>query len=146
MPGDRSSRAPDSPTEGRSDAEAAAWRRGDPYLVYRDGHDREEVLSLPESWQRVAVGRSLNMDLVLSWDSEVSNLHAELQRLGDSWLVVDDGISRNGSFVNGQRVEGRRRLLDGDELRFGSTLMTFRAPLQFSQETITSLDLPDADR
>lgn len=146
MPRDPSSRPTEPPTEGRSDAESAAWRRGDPYLVYRDGHGREEVLSLPESWQRLAIGRSLNMDLVLSWDSEVSNLHAELQRLGDSWLVVDDGLSRNGSFVNGKRVEGRRRLLDGDELRFGSTVMAFRAPLQFSQETITSFDLPDDDR
>jgi pSer/pThr/pTyr-binding forkhead associated (FHA) protein len=86
----------------------------------------------------VVVGRSLNVDLVISWDEEVSGLHAELQRLGDDWLLVDDGLSRNGSFVNGQRVSGRRRLRDGDRLCFGSTEMRFQAPFQTGHETVVA--------
>jgi predicted component of type VI protein secretion system len=133
---------PPSSSASASDAEAeqelAARRRGDPYLVYRDHHDRQRVLSLPETWTRVVVGRSLNVDLVLSWDEEISGLHAELQRLGDDWLVVDDGLSRNGSFVNGQRVSGRRRLRDGDRLCFGSTELRFQAPFQMTQETVVA--------
>ena len=35
----------------------------------------------------------------------------------------------NGTFVNGERVTGRRRLRDGDELRFGGTAIVFRAPV-----------------
>ena len=34
---------------------------------------------------------------------------------------MDDGLSRNGTFVNGERLSGRRRLTDGDTLRFGGT-------------------------
>ena len=55
------------------------------------------------------------------WDSEVSRLHAQLEPVGRDWIVVDDGLSRNGTFVNGERVNGRRRLRDGDRLVFGET-------------------------
>ena len=61
-------------------------------------------------------------------DEEVSRLHAEIERIGGEWTVSDDGLSRNGSFVNGERVAGRRRLADRDELRFGSTMVLFRSP------------------
>ncbi|MFL5820422.1 MAG: FHA domain-containing protein [Solirubrobacteraceae bacterium] len=130
---------PASDAEGEQ--ELAAQRRGDPYLVYRDHRGRQRILSLPETWNRVVVGRSLNVDLVLSWDDEVSGLHAELQRLGDDWLLVDDGLSRNGSFVNRERVSGRRRLRDGDRLCFGSTEMHFHAPFQMGHETVVARDV-----
>jgi DNA-binding CsgD family transcriptional regulator len=42
--------------------------------------------------------------------------------------VVDDGLSRNGTFVDGERVAGRRRLRDRDLLRAGTTLILFRYP------------------
>ena len=126
---------PPSASDADGEQELAAQRRGDPYLVYRDHRGRQRILSLPETWNRVVVGRSLNVDLVLSWDDEISGVHAELQRLGDDWLLVDDGLSRNGSFVNGQRVSGRRRLRDGDRLGFGSTEMRYHSPLQTSHHT-----------
>jgi pSer/pThr/pTyr-binding forkhead associated (FHA) protein len=55
-------------------------------------------------------------------------VHAELEPSGGVWTLVDDGLSRNGSFVNGERVNGRRRLRDRDMLRFGRTVVLFRAP------------------
>jgi len=42
--------------------------------------------------------------------------------------VLDDGLSRNGTFVNGERLTGRRRLHDGDTLMLGATAIVFRAP------------------
>jgi DNA-binding CsgD family transcriptional regulator len=59
-----------------------------------------------------------------------------LERAGALWTLVDDGLSRNGSFVNGERLRGRRRLVDGDELRFGDTIVVFRAPLPVFEETV----------
>ena len=50
----------------------------------------------------------------------MSQLHAELERLGRHWVVSDDGLSRHGSYLNGERLSGRCRLRDGDELRVGS--------------------------
>ena len=65
---------------------------------------------------------------MLDWDDQVSRLHARFERVEEDWTLVDDGLSRNGTFVNGERLSGRRRLIDGDTLRFGATTMTFRSP------------------
>ena len=70
---------------------------------------------------QASVGRSQSSDLVLDWDEEVSRLHARFERVEEDWTLVDDGLSSNGTFVNGERLNGRRRLTDGDTLRFGAT-------------------------
>jgi len=105
-----------------------AERAGVPFLVYRDAEQHQHLFLLSDELERVTVGRGSSSDIWLDWDSEVSRVHAELGRTGDSWTVADDGLSRNGSYVNGERVRGR--LLDADVLRIGSTLMTFRQPRQ----------------
>ena len=46
----------------------------------------------------------------------------------DECTLVDDGLSRNGSFVNEERVHGRRHLRDGDTIRFGRTDVALPAP------------------
>ncbi len=78
-----------------------------------------------------------------AWDSEVSGLHAELQGLGGEWTIVDDGLSKNGTYVNGERVSGRQRLRDGDRVRIGQTILLYRAggaaPVQ---ETVTAGEAP----
>lgn len=114
---------------------AAANRRGEPYLVYRDAHERQCVLSLPDTWDRMTIGRGMGADLALTWDQDVSRVHAELVRLADDWTVTDDGLSRNGTFVNDRRVEGRRRLMDGDLLRCGDTVLLFVSPFQANDQT-----------
>jgi hypothetical protein len=107
-----------------------AQGRGEPFLSYRDRHGGLIVLSLPASWDRVTIGRSSAAHIPLTWDLEVSTVHAQIERIGGEWVLVDDGLSRNGSYVNGERIPGRRRLDDEDELRFGRTRMLFHAPLR----------------
>lgn len=102
--------------------------RGDAFLVFRDGEDRQAIIVLPVDGRGIVVGRSADVDLSLAFDGEVSRLHAQMERLGSEWVVADEGFSRNGTFVNGEKVVGRRRLRDGDVLRFGSTLVEFRDP------------------
>ena len=46
------------------------------------------------------------------------------------WTVCDDGFSQNGTFVNGLRLHGRRRLADGDLVRVGQTTLAFCDPAQ----------------
>lgn len=113
-----------------------ARRLGTPFLVYADGGGRQQVLSLSDEWDRITVGRGMGADVILAWDEGVSRLHAELQRLADSWLVVDDGLSANGTYVNGERVQRRRRLRDGDELRLGATTIHYVAPLEPPDATV----------
>ena len=124
--------------KARLDAE----RRGVPFLLYRDGGGTQIILALAGP---VTVGRRSERDVALPWDTEVSRLHAQLEPVGSDWIVVDDGLSRNGTFVNGERLGGRRRLRDGDAMRFGETLVQFRAPLQgASHATAVAADLATA--
>ena len=51
-----------------------------------------------------------------------------LERVAGEWTVVDDGLSANGTFAGPHRIGGRRRLDEGDVLRFGRTVVTFRDP------------------
>jgi hypothetical protein len=115
-----------SPAELRE--RLAAERRGVPFLVYRDGDDRQVVVELAPVRPRLTIGRGGGSDIALAWDREVSRLHAEFTRLGGEWTISDDGLSQNGTYVNELRLSGRRRLLDGDLVRVGRTSMTFRAP------------------
>lgn len=106
----------------------AAERAGTPFLVLRDGAARQRLLVLEPATKRVTIGRGTGNDMALEWDTEVSRLHAELECLGGEWTVSDDGLSRNGSFLNGQRISGRHRLRDGDVLRVGRTRIAYRLP------------------
>ena len=114
---------------------AEAERRGDPYLHWRDAHDHVQVLSLDDAWQQITIGRGPSADVGLPWDEDVSRVHAELVRIGDDWAVVDDGLSRNGTFVADKKVSGRKRLRDGDEVRCGETTLRFRAPFEIADPT-----------
>lgn len=93
------------------------------YCTDASGHRRSWALA-PEQ-QRVTVGRSTQADVSLADDAEVSRLHAALEWIAPAWTIVDDGLSRNGTYVNGQRLAGRRRLHRGDKIRVGGTTLTF---------------------
>jgi hypothetical protein len=109
-------------------AQIEAERRERPFLVYRDGEGEQRILPIEEGASEVWVGRGEAAGLRIEWDAEVSALHAQIEVVGGECTLLDDGLSRNGSFVGEERVHGRRRLRDGDTLRFGRTRVLFRRP------------------
>jgi pSer/pThr/pTyr-binding forkhead associated (FHA) protein len=106
----------------------AAERGGQPFLTGRRADGSQVIFLLPRDRWRLTVGRKSESDIALGWDCEVSRAHALLEQVGDQWTLVDDGLSSNGSFVNGQRVAGRQRLRQGDRLCFGNTQLLYRDP------------------
>lgn len=68
----------------------------------------------------VRIGRMPDSDICFDAhaDLDASGRHAEIRREGNGWILHDVG-SRNGTFVNGQRVT-RHALQDKDEVEFGS--------------------------
>jgi hypothetical protein len=98
-----------------------------PQLVYVDptGCRRSVTLS---GQSLVTLGRRPEADVCLPWDPEISRVHAELLHRSGEWIVIDDGLSQNGTLVNGLQVEGRRRLRDGDHITVGHTTLTFCDP------------------
>jgi pSer/pThr/pTyr-binding forkhead associated (FHA) protein len=68
---------------------------------------------------KATIGRSEDSDIFLV-DPSVSRNHAEMD-LNVDGPFVRDLSSTNGTFVNGERIEGVRRVLPGDVLTFGNT-------------------------
>jgi transcriptional regulator with GAF, ATPase, and Fis domain len=91
--------------------------------VFCEGH--ADPAGLPPAMlvaEIVRVGRDAAADLTLD-DGQASRIHAELEPVGGGVLVTDAG-SRNGTFVNGVRID-RPRLLAraGSTIRCGKTLL-----------------------
>jgi pSer/pThr/pTyr-binding forkhead associated (FHA) protein len=74
---------------------------------------------------RVTIGADASNGAVVDGDDSVSRLHAVVENYGAGWAVRDLG-SRNGTYVNGERVLSERALRSGDELRIGKTRLIFR--------------------
>ena len=116
-----------------------AERRGAPFLLFRDAEGVQQIHDLADAPERVTIGRSATNGVALTWDGEVSRVHASLERLGEEWTLVDDGRSHNGSFLDGERVHGRTRLRNGDTISLGRTVIVFRSPSgRESLQTATS--------
>lgn len=81
----------------------------------------------PLNKDQVFIGREVRCDVMINNDS-VSRRHAEVVRLAEGWLIRDLG-SRNGTYVNGQRVE-EYVLQEGDLLTIGDINLTFEGPRQ----------------
>jgi DNA-binding CsgD family transcriptional regulator len=124
----------------------AAERRGVPFLILRDEDGAQVLVPLPPDGAPTrTVGRATECDIALPWDAQVSRVHAELVCVGRDWAIDDGGLSRNGTYVNGQRIAERRRLSDGDTLRFGATAMVFRRPIDAvsaGSPTVSAAELP----
>lgn len=126
-------------------AQIEAERAGRPFLVFRDGEEEQVIVAVPEGATQLWVGRGGSADVCLAWDEEVSALHAQIEVVGGECTLLDDGLSRNGSFVNEERVHGRRLLRDGDTIRFGRTAVLYRRPGEGSLEaTAVATEMPGA--
>jgi pSer/pThr/pTyr-binding forkhead associated (FHA) protein len=100
-----------------------AEARERPFLLFSDGFGRRRVVEL--DGRRLTIGRRVSSDVALTWDHEVSRLHVELVQMGSDWVACDEGLSHNGTFVNGARLRGRQRLREGDVLAVGATRIEF---------------------
>lgn len=84
------------------------------------------------------VGRTSTADIRLADDPLVSRVHARLEQVAGAWTVVDEGLSRNGTYVNGRRLTGRQAVHDRDQLRFGGTVLVLHAPDDGGPSTVVA--------
>ena len=87
--------------------------------------------------EEIVVGRDPACDLVLAEDEEVSRRHAALRRLPDGGFEIDDLGSRNGTYVDGERVRGPRRLSGGERIEIGMTTLAAE-PTASAGETVVA--------
>lgn len=86
---------------------------------------------LPESGA-VTLGRGAEVDLVIE-DAAASRVHARLV-LQPNGAFIEDAGSHNGTYVNGERIGGARRLGSGETLRIGTTDVVFHCEVQAPQQ------------
>jgi pSer/pThr/pTyr-binding forkhead associated (FHA) protein len=129
---------PHHATPAELKARIEAERAGCAFVSLRDGQRRQQIVALPPEGTAL-VGRDPDCTIRVDWDACVSRVHAELSRVGGHWVVGDDGLSRNGTLVNGEPVVGRRRLRDLDQIVVGDTTIEFREP---SESRLVSTALP----
>jgi len=116
------------------------------------GSSRHDLTAL----DAVSIGRGLERAAERSRDGDRNTLdlrlpgttastrHAQLDRTEAGWTVTDQG-SKNGTFVNGERVI-RAALRDGDVLDIGGTLLIYRAalPAPAIEQLVATPDLDSA--
>ena len=88
-------------------------------VLIKDGNET----SFPLTRDTYTLGRHRNNDIVIS-DPKVSSFHARIDRTSEGFVVVDLK-SRNGSFVNGKKIESGV-LKTGDEVRLGTARLVYR--------------------
>lgn len=113
------------------------------HVVYSrlGGRRKERLVFLERNGERLflqpgenVIGRGGSANLVID-DRQVSRHHARVVLAPDS-VSVQDLASHNGTFVRGERIEGRAELRDGDELRLGHITLVVRI-LAHADETTT---------
>jgi pSer/pThr/pTyr-binding forkhead associated (FHA) protein len=88
------------------------------------------------------IGKAAHNQIVLT-DPTVSNTHAIILNRDGGYSIVDLG-SRNGTFVNGERLTTHARTLKhGDTIQMGQTVWTFRNPSE-TPENVTAILSPEA--
>jgi len=116
-------------------------REGSDFILLRDDEGGLRLFDLDLEGEQLSIGRDASNAIPITWDREVSRLHARLSRVSDAWVVEDDGLSRNGTYLNGERLAGSARLRDRDLLRFGGVSVAFRSASGGSRsETLTSAE------
>lgn len=98
-----------------------------PHLLVLGGTQVGRRITIPLAG--AVLGRQPEVEICFdaTGDLEVSGRHADLRGGGESWTITDLG-SRNGTFVNGDRITAPRVLAAGDRIRLGSSgpLLEFR--------------------
>ncbi len=94
----------------------------------------------------MSMGRGTDNDVIIADDS-VSRLHAVLEARSGGFSIRDLG-SRNGTYVNGERIIGERALRDRDEIRVGGARLAYRPDPDIEQysETLAADPPPELTR
>ncbi|HLG14824.1 MAG TPA: DUF3616 domain-containing protein [Blastocatellia bacterium] len=103
-----------------------------------------EKLEHPITVKEIEIGKAPHNHIVLT-DPTVSNTHAVVLMRDGGFSIVDLG-SRNGTFVDGERLGTRGRTLrHGDAIQLGQTVLTFRNPDETAANVTAVLSIEAAE-
>lgn len=97
--------------------------------------DNADKTSFPLFEAEHSVGREANNSIQVP-DSSVSGAHARIRKTPEGYLL-EDLNSRNGTYVNGERIQSRL-LRNDDKIRLGKVHMVFNLPTQMQAPKTTA--------
>ncbi|MGQ0536289.1 MAG: FHA domain-containing protein [Methanobacteriota archaeon] len=118
-------------TEGLPEARERDWQEGAKLVLVHGIHEgkafplRQQDVKAPRGW---VIGRAADAHISLEYDPYVSTENAEIMQVGAKFRLLDLRTSKNGTFVNWQRmpVGGEVVLAGGDIIGVGRSLLVFR--------------------
>ena len=108
------------------------------YLIIRQGHRWTDVFRL-EPGRQFIIGRASSNEIPIA-DERSSRRHAEIFFEEGAWHVRDLG-SRNGTYVDGQKLEQAKSLVAGNQITVGSCRLTFAKSLD---EVVPPLEVEES--
>ncbi len=85
------------------------------------------------------IGRTPANTIVLS-DGSVSGRHARVDRTAEGFVIEDAG-SRNGTYINSEKLSEKRLLADGDLIRLGKIILTFNLAADLKRRQSTEREM-----
>lgn len=106
--------------QAQSLATPRAAHKKQPRLVIINGEETGTAFMLKST---TSMGRAESNTVPLK-DAKISRQHAQIQKQGNEYVIVDLNSS-NGTYVNGQRIE-EHVLSNGDEIQIGDFILQFQ--------------------
>jgi pSer/pThr/pTyr-binding forkhead associated (FHA) protein len=91
----------------------------------------------------MVIGRSPECEVCIH-DILLSRRHCRIEQEGREWVVADL-VSKNGTYLNGQEI-GRHVLSDGEAVRIGKTVITFRVGVLPRERGGAAMNKPNQGR
>jgi serine phosphatase RsbU (regulator of sigma subunit) len=102
-----------------------------------------KTLTVPLNRDRIMLGRSSNCELCYPDDAGLSRQHMVLVRSGNEWHVEDLG-SKNGTLLNGHRLEAPTPFRSGDRISAGHLIIEFADVAGMSHDTVVFVENDDS--
>jgi pSer/pThr/pTyr-binding forkhead associated (FHA) protein len=108
-------------------------------IVEGEGAGRQTQLA-----DAIEIGRDASTNMALD-DDQASRRHARVSAQGDTAMIEDLG-STNGTYVNGQPIEGPRAIRPGDRIRVGLTVIELRTAQDVQRQPSAVQPVPQMTR
>jgi serine phosphatase RsbU (regulator of sigma subunit)/pSer/pThr/pTyr-binding forkhead associated (FHA) protein len=106
------------------------------YLRVIAGPSAGQICPLPHP--ECTLGRHPDCDVAVR-SAAASRYHARIMSLENSHFL-EDLESRNGTFLNEERIRGRQKIRDGDRIRISDTVFVFRLRTEEPARTVPAIE------